>query len=180
MVNLLLQDEIYELCREVGFNHKNAQIASAIALCEAPGVLNDKPASNFDAVGDQELANETWGYSYGGFQIRSLRADAGTGRTRDAERLLRPKFNCRSARTIKLAQGWNAWSVYKHGLYKAFLPEIYPQPDNVYVVLSGDTLSKIGVKVGIAWQDLARWNNIHSPYTIYVGQQILLEDSTGA
>src|SRR5687768_10492682 len=98
------QDEVYDLARSVGFNHHNARIASAIALCEAPATLNNAPASNFGAVGDKELANDKWGYSYGGFQVRSLRADAGTGRIRDAERLdSNPKFNTKSARAIRLS-----------------------------------------------------------------------------
>lgn len=179
MVNLLTQDEVYDLCRSVGFNHRNAKIASAIAMCESAWAEDGKSYANFDAVGDQELANETWGYSYGGFQIRSLRADAGTGRTRDAEKLLIPRFNVRSARTIKLSQGWKAWSVFKSGAYKAYLQDMYPPPENVYVVISGDTLSKIGEKTDTDWTDLARWNNIHSPYTIYIGQNILLEDPEG-
>jgi hypothetical protein len=149
-------------------------------MCESPGSLNNKPASDFSAVGDQELANDTWGYSYGGFQVRSLRSHTGTGKYRDAEKLLDPEFNATSARKIKLNQGWTAWSVYKSGAYKAYLQEIFPPPPNTYVVLSGDTLSKIGYKLNIPWQDLARWNNIHSPYTIYIGQVLLKSDPVGA
>lgn len=158
----------------------NARIASAIAMCESAYSQNNKPYANFDAVGDVELANDVWGYSYGGFQIRSLRAHKGTGMYRDEEKLLRPLFNARAARKIKLNQGWGAWSVYKSGAYKAYLQDMYPPPPNTHVVISGDTLSKIGASRGIAWQDLARWNNIHHPYTIYVGQIILLEDPAGA
>jgi hypothetical protein len=176
MTNLLSQNEVYDLCRKVGFSRKNAKIASAIAMCESASSFNNKPAADFDLVGDKELANEKWGYSYGGFQIRSLRSQAGTGGIRDAERLLDPLFNAKSARAIKLAQGWRAWSVYQSGAYKAYLQDLYPPPPNVYVVISGDTLSKVGQKTGVAWTDLARWNNIHSPYTIYIGQNILLQD----
>ena len=168
------QDEVYDLARSVGFNHENARIASAIALCEAPATLNNAPASNFGAVGDKELANSTWGYSYGGFQIRSLRADKGTGRIRDAEELVRPRFNAKSARAIKLSSGWKAWTTYTNGAYKAYLQDLFPPPKNAYVVVGGDTLSSIGAKVGVTWQDLARWNGIHSPYTIYIGQIIFL------
>jgi hypothetical protein len=168
------QDEVYDLARSVGFNHDNARIASAIALCEAPATLNNAPASNFGAVGDKELADDKWGYSYGGFQIRSLRADAGTGRIRDAERLDEPRFNAKSARAIRLSSGWRAWTTFTNGAYKAYLQDLFPPPKNAYVVVGGDTLSKIGTKVGVTWQDLARWNGIHSPYTIYIGQIIFL------
>ena len=41
-----------------------------------------------------------------------------------------------------------------------------------YTVKSGDTLSGIGAKLGIAWKTLASKNGIKSPYTIYVGQKI--------
>lgn len=180
MTNLFTQEEVRKLARAAGFSYRNARIASAIAMCEAAATQDNQPFADFDLVGDRDLANEKWGYSYGGFQIRSLRADYGTGRTRDAARLLDPEFNVRSARTIKLSQGWNAWSVYTSGMYKAYLQDMYPPPPNTYVVVSGDTLSKIGAMKGIAWQDLARWNNIHYPYTIYIGQKILLKEPTGA
>src|SRR5574338_59322 len=178
---LKTQSEVYELCRKAGFSRRNAKIASAIAMCESGGFTkNGEPAADFDAVGDQALANEKWGYSYGGFQIRSLRSHKGTGEYRDEDRLLRPLFNARSARHIKRRQGWRAWSVFQSGAYKAYLQDLYPPPPNVYIVLSGDTLSKIGAEVGIPWEDLARWNNIHSPYNIYIGQKILLEAPAGA
>lgn len=180
MVNLFTQDEVYDLCRRAGFRRRPARIASAIAMCESAFVRDNQSYANFDAIGDQELANSTWGFSYGGFQIRSLRAHKGTGRYRDEERLLDPLFNAKSARKIKNTQGWRAWSVYKSGMYKAYLQDLFPPPKNTYVVLAGDTLSGIGSKVGIDWRDLARWNNIHSPYTIFIGQVILLKDPLGA
>lgn len=179
MVNLLTQDEVYKLCKGAGFNKKNAKIASAIAMCESAYAKDGKSYADFDAVGDQELADDTWGFSYGGFQIRSLRSHTGTGKFRDAERLLDPEFNAASARKIRRSQGWKAWSVYLHGAYKAYLQDMYPPAPNTYVVLSGDTLSRIGSKVGVDWRDLARWNNLHSPYTIYIGQVLLLIDPAG-
>lgn len=39
-----------------------------------------------------------------------------------------------------------------------------------YTVKSGDTLSGIGVKVGVNWKTIASKNGIKSPYTIYPGQ----------
>lgn len=178
MTNLFTQEEVRRLARQAGFSKKGARIASAIAMCESAASKDNKPYADFDLVGDQELADDTWGYSYGGFQIRSLRNQKGTGKIRDEDRLLDPEFNIRSARAIKLSQGWNAWSVYKSGAYKAYLQDLFPPPPNSYVVISGDTLSKIGASKGIDWEDLARWNNIHSPYTIYIGQIILLVDPT--
>lgn len=43
-----------------------------------------------------------------------------------------------------------------------------------YTVVKGDTLSKIGKKVGIKWQTIAEFNGIKFPYIIRVGQVIKL------
>lgn len=49
------------------------------------------------------------------------------------------------------------------------------QPSNsVYTVISGDTLSGIGQKLGVNWKDIASANGISSPYTIYVGQKLTI------
>lgn len=180
MVNLLTQEEVRLLCKDVGFNDMNARIASAIAMCEGAFSEGGKQYSNFDAVGDLDLVNNKWGPSYGGFQIRSLKSETGTGSFRDATKLLIPRFNCRAAKHIKANQGWKAWSVYTSGMYKAYLQDLFPPPPNTYVVLSGDTLTGIGAKLNIDWQDLARWNNLHSPYTIFIGQILLKADPVGA
>lgn len=41
-----------------------------------------------------------------------------------------------------------------------------------YTVVSGDTLSGIGKKLGVDWHYIAKINNISSPYTIYPGQKL--------
>jgi hypothetical protein len=178
MANLLTQPEVETLCRRVGFTAANARIASAIAMCEAPAMVNGVPHSNFGAIGDQTLATDVWGYSYGGFQIRSLRADKGTGRTRDELRLVDPIFNAAAARTIKLAAGgFSPWSTYTSGMYRAYLQDVFPPPPGTYVVVSGDTLSAIAQKVSggkWTWQQLAAANGLTSPYTIKIGQTLLL------
>lgn len=43
-----------------------------------------------------------------------------------------------------------------------------------YTVKSGDSLSTIGAKVGVAWATIASLNGIKSPYTIYAGQVLKL------
>lgn len=50
------------------------------------------------------------------------------------------------------------------------------QPTNgkTYTVVRGDTLSGIGAKTGVNWQDIAKLNGIGSPYTIYPGQVLKL------
>ncbi|MFE1558366.1 N-acetylmuramoyl-L-alanine amidase [Streptomyces sp. NPDC058734] len=41
-----------------------------------------------------------------------------------------------------------------------------------YTVRSGDTLSSIGRELGVSWQELAKVNNIVSPYAIRPGQEL--------
>ncbi|MDR0300622.1 MAG: LysM peptidoglycan-binding domain-containing protein [Streptococcaceae bacterium] len=46
--------------------------------------------------------------------------------------------------------------------------------DRFYTVKQGDTLSGIGQKVKIPWQEIASKNGIKSPYTIYPNQKLKL------
>ena len=160
------------MLRKAGFGPRPARVGAAIALCEAPGPKEGEPTSDFGLVGDLDLMDETWGASYGGFQIRSLKIQTGTGDYRDAEQLVKPRFNCEAARQVYLNQGWAAWTTYTSGMYKAYLQDWFPPPPGTYVVLSGDTLGAIAAKFKMTWQELARINNLHAPYTIYIGQQL--------
>lgn len=47
-----------------------------------------------------------------------------------------------------------------------------------YSVQSGDTLSLIGSRFGVSWNSIATYNGISSPYTIHVGESILIPLST--
>ncbi len=172
----LTQIEVESLLLDVGFKRRGAKIGSAIALCETPVFGANPPKADFGAIGDQELADEKWGFSYGGFQIRSLRAEKGTGGPRDEDRLLEPRFNARSALIIRRGQGWTAWSTYNDGSYKAYLQDMFPPDSGTYVVVAGDTLSGIANKLGntFTWENLARVNGLHSPYSIGIGQVLTL------
>lgn len=44
-----------------------------------------------------------------------------------------------------------------------------------YTVQSGDSLIKIGAKLGINWRDLAKYNNIEDVSKIYIGEVLRLE-----
>ena len=46
-----------------------------------------------------------------------------------------------------------------------------------YIVKAGDTLYGISFRAGLSYRDLAVWNNISEPYTVRVGQRILLRSS---
>jgi LysM repeat protein len=41
-------------------------------------------------------------------------------------------------------------------------------------VVRGETLASIAQRYGRDWRDLARWNNLRTPYTLEVGQRILI------
>jgi lipoprotein NlpD len=47
-----------------------------------------------------------------------------------------------------------------------------------YLVVRGDTLYGIAFRHGVDFRDLARWNRIPSPYTIYPGQRLKLGGDT--
>ncbi len=49
-----------------------------------------------------------------------------------------------------------------------------PQEENAYVVVKGDTLSKIAKEHNISWQELAKYNKLKNPNLIYPGQIIKL------
>lgn len=44
-----------------------------------------------------------------------------------------------------------------------------------HVVQRGDTLYGIAWQYGLDWRNLARWNGLESPYTIYPGQRLSLD-----
>lgn len=172
---LFTQPQLQALLRRNGFKPRVARVGGAIALCESPWFDADVPTSNAHSIGDQDLANATWGYSYGLFQVRSLRSEKGTGGIRDEDRLLDPDFNAHSAKMIRKASGWQSWTTFTNGAYKAYLQDLFPPPPNTYVVVGGDSLSSIAASYGwFSWEDLARANNLHEPYVITIGQWLTL------
>lgn len=51
-------------------------------------------------------------------------------------------------------------------------------PGGTYVVVKGDTLYSIAFRNGVDVRDLAQWNGVVEPYTIWPGQQLTLSPST--
>lgn len=49
-----------------------------------------------------------------------------------------------------------------------------------HVVKKGETLSSIGWRYGVSVKQLAQWNNISPPYTIYPGQKLRLHSSAAS
>lgn len=182
-MTLMTQKQIFDLARSVGFTTAQAEIASAIAMAETLTYRNGIQYADFNKIGDVALANSTWGPSYGAWQIRSLRADYGTGRVRDASRLQDPVFNAKSALAIFKGSGWRAWSTYTNGSYQGYMlkaehNEKPKLPPGSYMVTGGDTLSKIGSTTKYDWRLIAAINGLKSPYIIFPGQVLLLPDFT--
>ena len=48
------------------------------------------------------------------------------------------------------------------------------QSTGTYTVKSGDTLAGVAADLNLNWEDLAKLNNIESPYSLSVGQELQL------
>jgi len=58
------------------------------------------------------------------------------------------------------------------------MPARTPNPGGSYVVLKGDTLYSIAFRKGVDFRDLAQWNGIAVPYTIWPGQHLTLSPAS--
>lgn len=63
---------------------------------------------------------------------------------------------------------------------KAVNPADFPGGTGSYTVVSGDSLSRIGSKLGVNWREIAKQNNISSPYRIRVGQTLRVPGSAAS
>jgi len=52
--------------------------------------------------------------------------------------------------------------------------------DGAYVVVAGDTLYGIAFRHGLDYRDVANWNRIRAPYTIYPGQRLTLRGASSS
>src|SRR3954463_1582054 len=59
-------------------------------------------------------------------------------------------------------------------------PKPAPAPGGTYRVQRGDTLYSIAFRHGIDYRELAEWNGIPSPYTIYPGRELRLSSGRAA
>ena len=59
-------------------------------------------------------------------------------------------------------------------------PPRTPIPGGYYVVVPGDTLYSIAFRNGVDFRDLAQWNAIAAPFTIWPGQRLKLSPSGNA
>lgn len=107
--------QIYADARAAGFNAAQATIMTAVALAESAG--------NDTATGDVALENNTWGPSYGLFQVRTLKSATGTGGDRDVNWLAASDANqAKAAFDISHhGQDFSPWTTYTRGTYLQFM-----------------------------------------------------------
>lgn len=106
--------KVYRLLVGAGFPAGAAVVMTAIAGAES--------GWNPNAVGDVSLETREWGPSVGLFQIRTLKAQTGTGGPRDIRRLRNnPAAQAQAAHEIWAGSGFGAWSTYKSGAYRSYL-----------------------------------------------------------
>lgn len=101
------------LAINAGFPDHEIVTAVAVAFAESGGRTG--------AIGDVALEDATWGPSVGLWQIRSLKADYGTGRLRDQQANLDPAVNARHASQLwHYTDTWHPWSTFNSGAYRQF------------------------------------------------------------
>jgi lipoprotein NlpD len=71
-----------------------------------------------------------------------------------------------------LSAGCSPWSPKENT--SAYKSSYRLTPDGYYRVRKGDTLHAIAFNFNMDWRDIAAWNNIRSPYTIYPDQELRL------
>ena len=108
--------QLVNLALSSGFSREEAPIMAAIALAESGGRSNAHNPNR--STGDN---------SYGLWQINMI-DDLGIERRRlynlkKDEELWDPATNAKAAREVRKSQGFGAWSVYKSGAYRQYLPE---------------------------------------------------------
>ncbi len=108
-------DEVYATLLAAGFTEASARTMQAIAGAE----------SGYDdtAQGDQNVEDNTWGSSYGLFQIRTQKDQTGTGGDRDISRLAASDLEqARAAYDISAGgTDFSPWTTWRTGAYTQFL-----------------------------------------------------------
>jgi hypothetical protein len=107
--------EIFSAARAAGLSVASATIATAIALAESSG--------DDAAVGDVDLQQGDWGPSVGVWQIRTLKSQTGTGKTRDIRRL-QGNMTEQARSMVEISRSgtdWTPWTVFTKGKYQNFM-----------------------------------------------------------
>ena len=116
----IAQPNLERLALEGGFTPEQAQIMAAIAMAESSGMaraLNDDLKTGDNSFGLWQINMiDTPDYKLG----EERRGKLGI---KNNDELYNPAVNVRAAKMIFDEQGFDAWSVYKSGAYKQFLPK---------------------------------------------------------
>lgn len=142
----LTMAQAYAYARQAGFDPSAAVVMAAIAAGES--------GLRTDAVGDKNLVDAKWGPSVGLTQIRTVKADTGTGRDRDIERLSDPLQNMISAYHISShGHDFTPWTVYTSGKYRQFLGQAQASAGTPGVSVAGTPIASTS---SASWSDVAR------------------------
>jgi peptidoglycan DL-endopeptidase LytF len=80
--------------------------------------------------------------------------------------------------------GWGGYQGESYQITPPLDPSVGPaawgndSSATYHTVQRGETLSIIAQRYGRDWRDVARWNNLSTPYTLNVGQQLLIAGAT--
>lgn len=146
----LTMAQTYALARQAGFDPAAAVIMAAIAAGES--------GLRVDAIGDTGLVDAKWGPSVGLPQIRTLKADTGTGRLRDISRLSGDPLQQMVAAYEISSHGrdFTPWTVYTSGKYRSYLGQA-SSAATVTPVIAGANVVPVGLMsdTGARLQQLA-------------------------
>lgn len=107
--------QLKALAMAAGFNDRDASIMAAIAMAESGG----RSAAHNDNVRTGDNSYGLWQVNMIGRMGPERRRQFGIGSN---EALFDPAVNASAARKVFESQGFGAWSVFKSGAYRQFLP----------------------------------------------------------
>lgn len=107
--------QVYRDLTAAGFSPQAATTMTAIAGAES--------GYNDTALGDVGLQDNVWGPSYGLYQVRTVKAQTGTGSDRDIQKLSSSDAAQAAAAYDISHQGtdFTPWTTYTSGAYRQFL-----------------------------------------------------------
>lgn len=130
--------QAYAYARQAGFDPASAVIMVAIAMGES--------GLRTDAVGDTGLETNYWGPSVGLTQVRTVKSETGTGKTRDISRLTDPLQNMISAYEISHGgKDFSPWTVYNTGAYRQFMGQASAARSGYSATNTGVAVQQVGL-----------------------------------
>lgn len=140
--------DIYAALIGAGYAPPAAVIQTAVDLAESGG--------DDTAVGDINLETAQWGPSVGVSQIRTLRAQTGTGSDRDIARLM-GNLTAQSQASYDISNrgtDFTPWSTFDSGAYQRYLGQA--QAAAAAVGTAGTAATTTGLSIPLPWE-LPQW-----------------------